>query len=64
MIRHQTQVQLTQDFGATIRRSGRMLLITDAIALFLAYIAGGLIARGVNVMLKGGFQNLGWLPHR
>jgi len=51
-----------QDFGAIIRTSGRMLLLTDVTALFFAYIAGGLIARGVNVMLTGGFQI--WPAHR
>jgi len=48
-----------QDFAATIRTSGRMLLVSDAIALFSAFLFGGLGAWALNMYaLTGSFQNL------
>src|ERR1700742_3842507 len=50
---------LFQDFARTIRTSGRMLLVSDGIALVLAFIIGGLAARAINMyLLSGGFQEL------
>jgi undecaprenyl-phosphate galactose phosphotransferase len=52
------KLQLVQDFGSIIRSSGRMLLVTDAIALCAAFIIGGLGAWTFNFALTGGFQEL------
>jgi len=50
--------RLIGDFGRIIRVSGRMLMVSDAIALFMAFLCGGLVARAVSMMMTGGFQDL------
>ncbi len=49
---------LFQNFDANIRRAGRLLLASDATALFTAFIFGGLVARTISLATTGGFQEL------
>jgi len=50
--------RFVRDFGSIIRISGRLLMASDALALFMAFLCGGLAARAVNLMTTGSFQDL------
>ena len=47
-----------EDFTRVLSASGRWLLVSDLIALFLAFLCAGDLALGIKMYLTGGFQNL------